>query len=149
MGFVFRLGLVSLHWLFALALVAIVVTLISDLFKSGLKSVGSNLGAAGIIFIIFFFTPSGFSNNQSVTASATPVETSPSIYQSVSEPTIIERSRTKNNSQFKPRHIAIRDPRTGSCSCPYDTDRAGRTCGGRSAYSRPNGDRPVCYQDDQ
>ena len=25
----------------------------------------------------------------------------------------------------------------GPCACPYNTDRAGRSCGRRSAYSRP------------
>jgi len=38
-----------------------------------------------------------------------------------------------------------RAPRSGSCDCPYDTDSAGRRCGGRSAYSRPGGASPVCY----
>lgn len=33
----------------------------------------------------------------------------------------------------------------GSCACPYSTDRAGRRCGGRSAYSRPGGAAPLCY----
>src|SRR4026209_1762936 len=27
----------------------------------------------------------------------------------------------------------------GTCPCPYSTDRAGRSCGKRSAYSRPGG----------
>ena len=31
---------------------------------------------------------------------------------------------------------------SGSCACPYNTDRAGRRCGGRSAYSRPGGASP-------
>ncbi|MDY6936287.1 MAG: DNA/RNA non-specific endonuclease [Cyanobacteriota bacterium] len=39
----------------------------------------------------------------------------------------------------------IRDPLRGSCQCPYDLDRAGRVCGEKSSYSRPGGDRPVCY----
>ncbi len=33
----------------------------------------------------------------------------------------------------------------GSCPCPYDVDRAGKRCGGRSAYNRPNGREPFCY----
>ena len=33
----------------------------------------------------------------------------------------------------------------GSCPCPYSTDRAGRRCGARSAYSRPGGYAPLCY----
>lgn len=37
---------------------------------------------------------------------------------------------------------------SGSCPCPYNTDRAGRRCGGRSAYSRPGGASPLCYQSD-
>ena len=36
----------------------------------------------------------------------------------------------------------------GPCGCPYDTDRAGRRCGGRSAYSRPGGYSVICYPTD-
>ncbi|UJW85107.1 SH3 domain-containing protein [Devosia sp. SL43] len=37
---------------------------------------------------------------------------------------------------------------SGSCPCPYNVDRAGRRCGGRSAYSRPGGASPICYEGD-
>jgi uncharacterized protein YraI len=37
---------------------------------------------------------------------------------------------------------------SGSCACPNDRDRAGRRCGGRSAYSRPGGASPLCYASD-
>lgn len=37
---------------------------------------------------------------------------------------------------------------SGSCPCPYNVDRAGRRCGGRSAYSRPGGRSPLCYPTD-
>lgn len=36
----------------------------------------------------------------------------------------------------------------GSCPCPYNTDRAGRRCGGRSAYSKPGGYAPLCFEQD-
>jgi hypothetical protein len=36
----------------------------------------------------------------------------------------------------------------GNCPCPYNTDRAGRSCGRRSAYSRPGGRSPLCYAAD-
>ena len=36
----------------------------------------------------------------------------------------------------------------GRCPCPYDVDRAGRSCGRRSAYSRPGGYSPICYESD-
>lgn len=36
----------------------------------------------------------------------------------------------------------------GNCACPDDRDRAGRRCGGRSAYSRPGGYSPLCYPRD-
>ncbi len=36
----------------------------------------------------------------------------------------------------------------GNCPCPYNVDRAGRTCGARSAYSRPGGAAPLCYDKD-
>lgn len=43
----------------------------------------------------------------------------------------------------------VRAAVSGSCDCPYDTDRRGRSCGKRSAYSRPGGRSPVCYVRDQ
>ena len=36
----------------------------------------------------------------------------------------------------------------GNCPCPYNSDRAGRSCGRRSAYSRPGGYAPLCYSGD-
>ena len=36
----------------------------------------------------------------------------------------------------------------GNCPCPYNRDRAGRSCGKRSAYSRPGGRSPICYPED-
>jgi hypothetical protein len=36
----------------------------------------------------------------------------------------------------------------GNCPCPYNTDRAGHKCGARSAYSRPGGASPICYEKD-
>lgn len=37
---------------------------------------------------------------------------------------------------------------SGSCTCPYNSDRAGRSCGARSAYSRKGGYAPLCYERD-
>ena len=36
----------------------------------------------------------------------------------------------------------------GNCPCPYNSDRAGRRCGKRSAYDRPGGYSPKCYPSD-
>jgi hypothetical protein len=36
----------------------------------------------------------------------------------------------------------------GACPCPYNAMRNGRSCGGRSAYSRPGGAAPLCYARD-
>ena len=36
----------------------------------------------------------------------------------------------------------------GNCPCPYFLDRAGRRCGKRSAWSRPGGYEPFCYESD-
>lgn len=36
----------------------------------------------------------------------------------------------------------------GPCACPYNVMRNGRSCGGRSAYSRPGGHAPLCYPRD-
>lgn len=37
---------------------------------------------------------------------------------------------------------------SGSCPCPDTRNRAGRRCGGTSAYSRPGGASPLCYARD-
>jgi hypothetical protein len=37
---------------------------------------------------------------------------------------------------------------SGSCPCPYNRDRAGRKCGKRSAYDKPGGAEPVCFESD-
>ena len=37
---------------------------------------------------------------------------------------------------------------SGNCPCPYNITRAGRKCGGRSAWSRPGGASPLCYNSD-
>jgi hypothetical protein len=37
---------------------------------------------------------------------------------------------------------------SGSCPCPYNTTRNGSRCGGRSAYSKPGGAEPLCYDRD-
>lgn len=36
----------------------------------------------------------------------------------------------------------------GPCACPYNTMKNGRSCGGRSAYSRKGGYAPLCYRED-
>lgn len=40
------------------------------------------------------------------------------------------------------------DAYPGNCPCPYNVDRAGRACGGRSAWSRGGGRAPYCYPKD-
>ncbi len=37
---------------------------------------------------------------------------------------------------------------SGNCPCPYNTDRAGRRCGKRSAWSKAGGYSPLCYDSD-
>lgn len=40
----------------------------------------------------------------------------------------------------------VRSPYVGTCDCPYDLKRNGARCGGSSAYSRPGGREPECYE---
>lgn len=49
---------------------------------------------------------------------------------------IIEASRSAYHAGGRP------------CACPNDRMRNGRSCGGRSAYSRPGGAAPLCYSQD-
>ncbi len=36
----------------------------------------------------------------------------------------------------------------GNCPCPYSVARNGSSCGRRSAYSKPGGHSPICYEKD-
>lgn len=36
----------------------------------------------------------------------------------------------------------------GTCACPFNIARDGSQCGGRSAWSRPGGNTPICFQDE-
>lgn len=36
----------------------------------------------------------------------------------------------------------------GNCPCPYNRARNGSRCGKRSAWSRPGGRTPLCYESD-
>ena len=54
-----------------------------------------------------------------------------------------------SDAQIKQRIIQESiDSYPGNCPCPYNTDRAGRSCGRRSAYNRPGGYSPKCYPAD-
>jgi hypothetical protein len=55
----------------------------------------------------------------------------------------------ESDAQIKQKiiHESI-DNYSGNCPCPYNTDRAGRSCGRRSAYSRPGGYSPKCFASD-
>jgi len=37
---------------------------------------------------------------------------------------------------------------SGNCPCPYNQSKDGKKCGKRSAYSRPGGAEPLCYDSD-
>lgn len=37
---------------------------------------------------------------------------------------------------------------SGNCPCPYNSARNGSRCGKRSAYSKPGGASPLCYEGD-
>lgn len=61
------------------------------------------------------------------------------------------RPSAPRRSDAQIRRILIQesiDSYYGSCPCPYHADRAGRSCGRRSAYTRPGGAAPLCYASD-
>lgn len=53
-----------------------------------------------------------------------------------------------NGSEIDP-NTPVRAAVSGSCQCPYDTDIRGRSCGGRSVYSKSLGQQPICYVKDK
>ena len=61
----------------------------------------------------------------------------------------VQAKTTLNDAQIKQAIIKESiESYPGSCPCPYNTDRAGRSCGKRSAYSRAGGYDTICYQTD-
>lgn len=58
-------------------------------------------------------------------------------------------AQTPSDSEIASQLIAAsRAVYPGPCACPYDTDRRGHLCGERSAYSKPGGWEPLCYESD-
>lgn len=55
----------------------------------------------------------------------------------LSDAAIIQKIITASISRYR-----------GSCPCPFNVDRGGRSCGRRSAYSKPGGAAPICYEQD-
>ncbi len=66
------------------------------------------------------------------------------------------RTQAKSKSKIGPSDSEIKQQiirqsisqYTGNCACPFNRDRAGRRCGKRSAWSRPGGASPICYESD-
>lgn len=46
------------------------------------------------------------------------------------------------------RSISLYLQSLGNCPCPYNTDKSGRICGKRSAWSRASRYSPLCYPND-
>ncbi|NOD48710.1 MULTISPECIES: SH3 domain-containing protein [unclassified Ruegeria] len=88
---------------------------------------------------------SGWMSSEYLSRSSPPVEKKPSkaTSRTIAAPTTreIQAARKAIISQS----IAAYP---GSCPCPYNIDRAGRRCGKRSAWSKPGGYSPICYDSD-
>lgn len=56
---------------------------------------------------------------------------------------------SKNVSSIKAQMIQESiDSYSGNCPCPYNYARNGSKCGKRSAWSKPGGYAPLCYESD-
>jgi hypothetical protein len=55
---------------------------------------------------------------------------------------LVEESKASYRAKLQQRGKA------GTCPCPDDTARDGSRCGGRSAYVRPGGEKPLCGPED-
>lgn len=81
----------------------------------------------------------------------TVVGATPRLEGYISRSLLVEDRPTPRVSDRDVRRILMRRSiasYSGSCPCPYHRDRAGRSCGRRSAYSRPGGASPLCYESD-
>ena len=76
----------------------------------------------------------------------TPAPLAPPEARAPNPPKVVGVQRPRPRQQRSRSGEPIREPTFGQgCDCPYDVDRAGRTCGRRSAYSKPGGRSPQCY----
>lgn len=134
---------ICFHWLVVLIIVTSPIRFIYTWIKEGWKSTKEILvGTLGAIFF-FFITPATWATDTPNNSVSNFENSSSTSYEVVTNTEYV----TPNETRSLP-HTSIRESLTGSCSCPYDFDKAGRSCGGRSAYSRPGGSSPICYQDD-
>jgi hypothetical protein len=58
------------------------------------------------------------------------------------------KARLVQESKASYRAKLQRRGKAGTCPCPDDTARDGSRCGGRSAYIRPGGEKPLCGPED-
>jgi len=80
------------------------------------------VAAAGLFLAILVGSPSSFAREPMTDAQVKQV--------------IIDESVAKYHASGRP------------CACPYDRMRNGAACGARSAYSKPGGASPVCFDTD-
>ena len=113
------------------------------------KALVDFLGIPGVLLVL---AGQGFGQS----SQTIPPNASPSLYGSwTCNDGYIKRGRTcvgvANATDSEVRKLMIARSLagySGNCPCPYNTDRAGRSCGRRSAYSRPGGASPLCYDND-
>lgn len=80
------------------------------------------------------------------TVSSTETEPAP---EAPARPATISSPSGSSDAEIRRKLIArSRAAFHGNCGCPYDTDAAGRRCGGRSAHSRPGGAFVLCFDAD-
>lgn len=89
------------------------------------------------------------STTPAITPSRSPSPSSVSSSSPTPSPKPPTQISSPSPSPVKKGRVPIRAGTQGQgCTCPYDTDRAGRQCGGRSAYSKAGGSGPSCYEND-
>lgn len=92
-------------------------------------------------------------NTSSVSKEIQPKAATSSIVASTHQPainTLKSRTVTPKEEPTSESMTPTREATQGQgCSCPYDLDKRGNSCGGRSAYSKPGGASPACYRKDR
>jgi hypothetical protein len=68
------------------------------------------------------------------------------LIRSLPIPAAPSKRQPQQKARLRQPGAPIRDPYVGTCDCPYDVMRNGAVCGNRSAYRKPGGRSPVCYE---
>jgi hypothetical protein len=105
------------------------------------------VSAAAVSFAMFLQPAMSLAQQRAPDAQAQPIPTQPG-HARVGEDEHSKLSDVAVIAMIVAASIAIYKSTGKPCACPSDVARNGSSCGGRSAWSKPGGAKPMCFPTD-